>query len=277
MKEEALYTIYKKPDLEASSLIVGWNEDASKLGFSVVDYLNKKLDTDEFCEVRLEAFFPLGGVLVESDIAQFPESKFFYCQEKSMVLFRSNIPRLEWFKFLNLVLDIAERICHVKELYTVGGMISLAAHTAPRTLQTTTNSAQMKTVLMQQDLFKGIDYETPPNQRPTLSSYLLWVAMQRNIEGANLWASVPFYLIPTEDPRACRKVIDFFNKRLDLGIDFPGIDDELMRQNEKIAWLIDRFPEFNDIVHKLESNLRLTDAESRKIVELMEVDFQGGN
>ena len=130
---------------------------------------------------------------------------------------------------------------------------------------------------MQQDLFKGIDYETPPNQRPTLSSYLLWVAMQRNIEGANLWASVPFYLIPTEDPRACRKVIDFFNKRLDLGIDFSGIDDELMRQNEKIAWLIDRFPEFNDIVHKLESNLRLTDAESRKIVELMEVDFQGGN
>jgi len=31
-----------------------------------------------------------------------------------------------------LIADVAQEYCHVKEMYAVGGMISMAAHTAPR-------------------------------------------------------------------------------------------------------------------------------------------------
>ncbi len=115
--------------------------------------------------------FSIGGVSIEDDIAQFPESKFYCCQEKNLVIFKSNPTRSEWYKFLNLVLDVAEHFCHAKELYTIGGMVSLGAHTAPRELLAIANSSEMKKVLSQYNLASDMDYETPPGQRPTLKLF----------------------------------------------------------------------------------------------------------
>ena len=270
MSKKHPFEIYRKPEFQSSSLVVGWSEDAGKLGTKVIDYLNKKLGGEEFGEIEPTDFFPLGGVSIEDDVAQFPESKFYCCQEKNLVIFKSNSPRSEWYKFLNSVLDVAEHYCHTKELYTIGGMVSLSAHTAPRQLLAITNSPEMKTALSQYDLARDMDYETPPGQRPTLSAYLLWAAKRRNIPGASLWVPIPFYLVSTEDPRAWRKAVQFFDDRFGLGIDFRDLDEEVARQNEKIAGLRDRFPELDDYVHRLESNLSLTEEEHGKLIKEIE-------
>jgi len=264
------FEIYRKPEFQSSSLVVGWSEDAGKLGTKVIDYLNKKLGGEEFGEIEPTDFFPLGGVSIEDDVAQFPESKFYCCQEKNLVIFKSNSPRSEWYKFLNSVLDVAEHYCHTKELYTIGGMVSLSAHTAPRQLLAITNSPEMKTALSQYDLARDMDYETPPGQRPTLSAYLLWAAKRRNIPGASLWVPIPFYLVSTEDPKAWRKAVQFFDNRFGLGIDFRDLDEEVARQNEKIAELRNRFPELDDYFHRLESNLSLTEEEHGKLIKEIE-------
>ncbi len=270
MSEKYPFKIYRKPKLESSSLVIGWSEDAGKLGPKVVDYLNKKLGGKEFGEIEAEHFFPLEGVSVGDDIAQFPESKFYYCQQKNLVIFKSDSPRFEWYRFLNSVLDVAEHYCHVKELYTIGSMISPSAHTAPRELLAVANSPEMKKVLSQYDLAGDLDYETPPGQRPTLSSFLQWVARRRNIAGASLWVPIPFYLISTEDPRAWRKTVEFFDKRFGLGLDFTDLDEEVARQNEKIAQVRIRFPEIDNYIQKLESNLSLTQEENEKLVQEIE-------
>jgi len=264
--------IYGRPELQSSSLVVGWSEDAGKLGPKVIDYLNSKLGAKEFGEIEPAAFFPLRGVSVEGDVAQFPESKFYCCQEKNLVTLKSNLPRFEWYEFLNSVLDVAEHYCHAKELYTVGGMVSLSAHTAPRELLAIANSPEMKQVLSQHDVARNMDYETPPGQRPTLSSFLLWVAKSRNVAGASLWVPVPFYLVATEDPQAWRKTVEFLDKRFDLEIDFGDLDKEAARQNEKIAQLRNRFPQLDDYIRRLESNLALTEEENEKLVKEIE-DF----
>ena len=134
MSEKQPFRIYSNPELESSTLIVGWSEDAAKLGIKAVDYLIEKLGCQEFGEIEPEDFYPLGGVSVEDDIAQFPESRFYHCPGKAIVIFKSNPPRSDWYRFLNLVLDVAEHYCHVKELYTAGGMVYLGAHTFPREL-----------------------------------------------------------------------------------------------------------------------------------------------
>jgi len=128
----------------------------------------------------------------------------------------------------------------------------------------------MKTVLSQYDLAGDMDYETPPGQRPTLSSYLLWIAKRRNIMGAALWMPVPFYLVSTGDPRATKKMVDFINKRFELDIDLSVFDEEIHRQNEKIARLANRFLELDDFLRKLEANVSLTDEENSRLVQLME-------
>lgn len=264
------FKVYGKRELQDSSLIVGWNEDVANLGTRVIDYLNKKLGTEEFGEIEPVDFFPLGGVPVENDIVQFPESKFYSSHEKNLVIFKSNAPRAEWYKFLNSVLDVAEHYCHVKELYAIGGMVSLSAHTAPRELLPVSNLPTMKKALGQYDLGGDMDYETPPGQRPTLSSFLLWVARNRGIPAVSLWLPMPFYLVATEDAAACRKVVDFFDKRLSLGIDLKDLDEAVARQNEKLAEIRFSFPDVDGRIKNLESNIGLSPEDSEKLASEIE-------
>jgi len=264
------FKIYGKSELQDSSLIVGWKEDVANLGAMVVDYLNKKLGTEEFGEIEPVNFFPLGGVAVENNVAQFPESKFYSSPEKNLVIFKSNVPRVEWHKFLNSILDVAEHYCHVKEIYAIGGMVSLSAHTAPREIMPVTNLPAMEKTLDQYDLAGGMEYETPPGQRPTLSSFLLWVARNRGIPAASLWVPVPFYLLATEDAAACKKVVDFFDTKLNLGIDLRDLDEAVTRQNEKLSQIRFSFPEVDSYIRNLESNVALTQEDSEKLAKEIE-------
>ena len=277
MSERQPFKLFIKPKLESSSLVIAWNQDAGRIGPKVTDYLNKELASRELAEIDPEGFFSLSGVSVEDNIAQFPESKFYWCRGKSLVIFKSDIPRYEWYEFLSLVLDIAEKYCKVKEIYTVGGMVSPGAHTTPRLLLSVANSTEMKRMLRQYDLISDMDYETQDGQRPTFSSFLLWAAKRRNIAGASLWVPVPFYLFAVEDPGACKKVAEFFDRRFELNINFADMNDEITRQDRKIAQIRSQLPELDGYINKLENNLGLTVDESEKLVKEMEEWLRGGH
>jgi len=264
------FKVYEKPELPSSSLVVGWNEDAGKLGSKVIDYLYRNLGCIEFAEIEPADFFPLTGVSVKDDVAQFPESRFYYCPQNNLVILKSDPPKAEWHRFLCSILDVAEQYCHAKELYTIGGMVSISAHTTPRELLAIANSPQMKRVLSQYDLAGDFNYETPPGQRPTPSSFLIWLAKERNMAGASLWVPVPCYLISTEDPQAWRKAIEFLDIRFSLGIDFEDLDENVAKQNEKIAGVRVSLPEVDNFIRKLESNLVLTPEENEKLIKEMD-------
>lgn len=264
---KAPFKFSRQPELQNPSLVVGWGADAGKLGAKVTDYLNRKLGGQSFCEIEPVEFSSLGGVTIEDDLIQFPETKFYFCPKNNLMIFRSDPPGYERYKFLNLILDIAEHYCHVKELYTIGGMISPGAHTTPRELTGTFNSPELKKALSHYNLTRGLDYETPPGQRPTLNSFLLWVAKRRNIPGVNLWVPIPFYLVALDDPKAQKKVLEFFNQRFDLRIDFNDLDEEITRRNENIAQMRTRLPEIDEYITRLESNLRLSEDENERLVK----------
>ncbi len=272
MSQEYPIKIYKEPDFRRSSLVLGWSEDMGNLGRKVTDYLNWKLRGEEFAEIEPEDFFSLGGVAIEGNLAWFPESKFYACQEYELVIFQSNSPGAEWYKFLNSVLDVAEHHCRVKELYVLGAMVSFGAHTTPRQLLAVVNSAEMKEVLSQYDLARDMDYQTQAGERPTLNSFLLWLAKERNIPGVSLWVPIPFYLAAMEDAQAQKKVLSFLNERLDLKIDFSDLDQQIQEQNEKLALARSRFPQINDYINRLESNLMLSEEENGELIKKIE-DF----
>ena len=277
MRESHSLRLFNKPKLESSALVVAWNQDVGKVGSIAVDYLNRKLESREFAEIEPEGFFPLGGVSVEDDVARFPQSKFYWCPEKSLVIFKSDIPRYEWYEFLNLVLDVAEKYCKVKEVYAIGGMVSAAAHTAPRMLLSVVNSTEMKRMLSHHELVSDMDYETQDDQRPTFSSFLIWAAKRRNIVGASLWVTIPFYLVAVEDQQSCKKLIEFFDRRLGLNVDFVDMDEEIARQNKEIAQLRSKFPELDAYISKLEGSLSLTVEESEKLVREIEQLLKNGH
>ena len=264
------FRIDSVPELESSTLVVGWSEDAARLGTNVIGYLNEKLGAREFGEIEPEDFFPLGGVSVEDDIAQFPESKFYYCPGKDLVIFKSSPPRSNWYRFLNSVLDVAENYCHVKEIYTVGAMLYLGAHTFPRELIALAGSPEMKTVLNEYGLGRDINYESPPGQRPTLNSYFLWVAQRRQLAAASLWVPVPFYLVGSEDPQAWLKIIEFLDMRLNLGMELKDLNEESSKQDERMTRLRSLSHEVDNHIRKLENGLGLTQEESDALVRDVE-------
>ena len=236
MTEGSLYEVYEAPGLQNPSLIAGWSPDAGRSGPVAVDFLNRRLGTQACAAIEALPFFHLGGVSIEDDVVQFPESKFCCCPEKDLLIFKSDTPAKEHYRFLVTILDIA-RHYRVKEIYTVGGIVSLMVHTSPRRVFTVVNQPPLKETLMQYGVEMGLDYDTPTGSRPTLSSYLLWAAARRQLAGISLWVDVPFYLAIIEDPRACKQLLVFLNRRFGLGMDFAELDLAIEKQDGAIEQL----------------------------------------
>ena len=259
-----------RPEFRSPTLLVGWAMDAARLGWRVTGHLIDRLGGQPFCHIEPLDFFPMGGVTIENDLVQFPESTFYACPEKDLVVFRSTPPGHEWYRFLNLVLDVAQDYCHVREMYTVGSMIALGPHTAPRQFFGTVSSRELKTELSAYGLTREVDYETPPGGRPTLNSYSLWVGKRRGIYGANLWAPVPFYLVSSDDPASYRTVLGFLDERLDLGLDLTDLDEQAKALNERIDRIRTSSPAVDGYIRKLEENVGLSQGEGEKLAKELE-------
>lgn len=262
MKE--LVNTHSMPELENASLIVGWQEDAGKLGPKVINYLNKHIRARTFCEIEPVEFFPLDGVAIENNVAQFPASKFYAGSRKDVVLFKSTEPPYEQYRFLNSVLDAAEHYCKIKELYTISGTISPVAHTSPRRLLAVFNQTKFQKRLRGYEL-EDMTWEGPP----AINSFLLWLAQRRGVPGLSLWPEVAFYLAANEDPRAARVVLSFFDRRFDLGLDFAGVDSEIKDQNEKIALLRRQEPQIDRDIRTLEIGIGLNEEEQLRLAKIV--------
>lgn len=266
----ARVNILRELHVGVAPLIVAWMPDAGKVGGGVAQYLVQQLGGFVFAEVEPIGFFPLDGVVVQDDVAQFPETKFYFCPQKNLLITKSSLPRAEWYTFLTTVLDFVGRICRVKEMYILGGMASASAHTTPRALLTVANSSQTKKIVEPYDVVSDMEYETPEGQRPTLNAFLLWIAQQRGIPAVNLWVQVPFYLVAREDPQAWKKILLFLNQRLELGIDLTELDNRIMKQNQKIARARTEYRDLDHYLSRLESNLGLSTSETESLIHKME-------
>ncbi|MDI6890867.1 MAG: PAC2 family protein [Thermodesulfovibrionales bacterium] len=251
-----------QPGLEDPSLIVGWNRDAGRIAPKVIDFLNGKLGSQKFCEIEPDRFFPLGGVSVEDDCIQFPESSFFYVQTRDLVIFKSDQPAYDHYAFLNSVLDVPERYGKVKELYTISGMVSHVAHTTPRRIFTVFNQPEFQESLQSYNL-EGLTWEGPP----AISSFLLWIARRRGIHGLSLWLEVPFYLAASEDLWAIRFTLSFLDQRFNLNLDLQELDIKIREQNEKIDRLRDENAEVNRCIGLLESGFSLKEEVQLKLAQ----------
>jgi proteasome assembly chaperone (PAC2) family protein len=268
-KMKNLFKFSEQPRFENPSLIVCWERDSGKVSPKVIEYLNKKIKSESFCEIEPEGFFSLSGVAIEDNIAQFPESKFYYSQRNDLVIFKGSEPRFERYKFLNEIADLAQSYCRIKELYTISGTVSPIAHTSPRRISAVFNQQQIREKHRNYGL-QDMNWEGPP----AINSYLLWIAKRRGIPGVSLWPQIPFYLAAAEDFQAIKLTISFLDKRFNLGLDYGELDEKIRDQNIKIDRLREEDSEINRLIGMLESELTLSEEEqielTIKVTELLE-------
>ena len=113
----------------------------------------------------------------------------------------------------------------------------------------------------------SMNYETPEGQRPTLSSYLIWVATQRNIQSAAMWVPIPFYLTAADDPEAWSALLKFFDKRFGLGLDFTDLNRLVTDQNDKLSRARESSAELDGFLDRLETNQPLSQDENDKLMK----------
>lgn len=254
--------INKTPCFQAPFMIAGWSPDVGEVGRRVNNYLQKYLPLEEFAEIEPLGFFSLGGVEIKGDVIRFPQAKFYSLEEKDLIFFQGNQPTSKRYQFLSMVLDFAGKF-NSSGVYTVGGIISMIAHTDERKILAVVNTEGLKETLAAYDLDMSLDYQGTTS----MSGFLLWIARQRNIPAVSLWVNVPFYLAEKADPKANKAVVSFLNRRFGLGVDLAELDREIEIQEEQISRLRKSNQEVDEYIARLELNVGLTQQEVGKLVE----------
>lgn len=261
--EKAPVEIYQTPNLDHPSLLVGWQtHELGKLASTVIHCLNEKMGGREIAELNPQGYYAFGGIRFKRDLVQIPVSRFWACEKKNLLIFKSDEPEFEYYQFLNTVLEWAESHFQVKDVTTLNGTFSFIAHTHPRRILAVFNENEFKAGLQGYDL-EELTWEGPP----ALSSYLLWSAKRRGIPGMSLWVEIPFYLAEREDPQAIKVTLSFLNKRFHLDLDLSEFDSRIRDQHERIARLREENTEINDFIHRLENGLMLNDEEQLKLTK----------
>jgi proteasome assembly chaperone (PAC2) family protein len=263
----------RKERSSAPSLLILWKGEGRGLEADVARFLIDSLGYRALMRFDPTPYFPLDGVVVRDDVAHLPETVL-YKGSSNMLIVVSDPPQFEWYRFINELLDVAGQQFKVREIYTLGMMYSIGAHTTPREIFGNFSSAEMKERLKGSGLSRNVDYQTPGNQRPTLSSFLIWLGERRSVSGVNLWVTVPYYLTGVGDPKAEKKVLQFLDKRMSLGIDCAPLDMRISQQSARIGQLRISVPAIDESISKLESGIHLTDEETMRLVREIEKALQ---
>lgn len=260
-----MFRLTARPHLEKPSLIVGWTKDIGAVSKGVADFLADAPGASGFGQIKPVGFFPVGGVTVADDVAQFPQGRL-YCNERSnLVIIRSDEPESRKYEFLNGVLDLAEHYNGAEALYTIDGVASMIPHTATRRAFLVANDPALLREL-RRFVPAGLAWQGPPHT----STYLLWLAKNRHLRGAGLWVEVPFYLADSQDFQAITTGVSLLSRIFGWDYDLDDLEQHCAEQDETLAQLRAEDPEIDSKIRILEQGESLNREEQKDLVEAVQ-------
>ncbi len=258
------FNVHKFPRLKDASLLVGWrSSDLGQVSVQVMDFLIASLQCSPVAELEPLDFFSFDGAEFLNNLVQVPEARLWASEEHNMLIFKTDEPTHRQHLFLSGALDFCTNYCGVNRVYTVNGLPSMLAHTQPRTILAVFNREGLREKLGAEEEVEYMDWEGPP----AISSYLLWVAGRREMDGLSLWPEIPFYLSALEDPGAIRRTVNFLQGHLQL----PLNPEPWEQREEEMMQKLDRLREQNSTVQalleKIESEISLNEQEQMTITQ----------
>ncbi len=261
--EKALFEVDPSVQLRHPPLIVSWQtQDVGKLHSKGIDPLIEKLGGVEVGRLNPVGFFSFGGVRFKENLVQIQESTFWAVKEQNLLIFKSDEPEFDHYRFLNLLLDVAEKSFQVKTLYTINATLTSTPHTQARKIWAVFNQRALREEVEEAG-WEPMTWEGPP----ALSSYLLWVAQRRGIPGMSLWLEVPFYFGSKEDSRAIKSLLSSLTRRFNLSLDLQEMDEKIDDQEKRIARLRQEDEEIDRYLSRLERGLGLEKEEQLKLAQ----------
>ena len=277
MISERPYVLHGKRFSRSASLILFWSQTAGGLSNRVIDCLDQQLKLELCGEIKQGKFFSLGGVQIKRDVIQFPQSKFYRCRASNIIIFESDVPSHNHYEFINTIIEFAQDCCRLKELVTIGEIISAIGPQEKRKMAAVVNQSKLKKALASYEIATDINFRTATGGIPTLNSFALWVAQKRDIAGYNFWIDIPFYLAATYDAAAAKKILGFLDDKFKLGLDLTGIDQDAAKLETRLAELMKQNKEAGRLMGLLTRGISVTRNEgemlSQEVTDFLQGDY----
>jgi len=265
---------FKKPKLVRPFLIAGW-PDAGFVGSKAISYLKQKLKADPFAQIdpfdfitSLPKSMVRGGILIR---LEFPLYEFSFWKgdgEHDLVIFQGDFPQINHYKFVNLMLDVAQDM-GVERIFTVGGFLAPISHKETPEVLAVVNSPVLVQVIKEAGIKLGVDYHGPTS----MCGLLIGAARGRKLEGISLWGQVPNYLSRVPNPKIAKLVLEALMKLIDLKIELGDLEREAREAEEQIEKLVEaartKQPQFDEYLRKLERK-RERELRKEEVEELLE-------
>ncbi len=278
MSNEHPFRIHQKCELQTPPLIVGWRHEIGGVATSTINFLKDNLNFELSGEIRSSEFFSLDGVSIQNNVIQFPESNFYSCQSRNILLFQSDVPNREPYSFLNAILDYASGHCKTEDFFSIGGFASATSYLSPRKTYGAVTHPELKSMLDVYNVDTDVNYQTPPQSaRPSLNHFLLWMAQKRRMPGCSLWVEVPFYLAAVGDPTASKALLQILDNKFKLGLDLGELDSRIHRQNEKMYELKNQDSDIKHYLELLDQGIALNQSEGEILAKEVSSFFHKNN
>ena len=252
----------EKPSLRSPVLIAafaGWN-DAAQAASSSILYLMNGWSARSFASINPEEFYDFTEVRPVIRLGpgsqrelEWPTNTFYYhidhTLSQDVALLLGIEPHLKWRTFTESVLEVV-RQCGVTTLVTLGALLADAVHTRPVPLSGYSMDRDLSVRLGSMRI-AGTRYQGPTGIVGTLHD-----ACRRNgLSAASLWASVPYYLGTTPNPKASHALLSAASELLDLHVDLAPLEEQVRAFEKQVGEAVSSNPDVAAHIHELEARV----------------------
>jgi proteasome assembly chaperone (PAC2) family protein len=252
----------EQPSLRSPVLIAafaGWN-DAAQAASSSILYLMNGWSARSFASIDPEDFYDFTEVRPVIRLGpgsqrglEWPTNTFYYhidhTRSEDVTLLLGIEPHLKWRTFTETVLEVVQQ-CGVTTLVTLGALLADAVHTRPVPLSGYSMDRDLSVRLGSMRI-AGTRYQGPTGIVGTLHD-----ACRRNgLAAVSLWASVPYYLGTTPNPKASHALLSAAGELLDLRVDLAPLEEQVRAFEKQVGEAVSSNPDVAAHIQELEARI----------------------
>jgi len=260
--------IEESPSLRSPVLVAafaGWN-DAAQAASSSVLYLINRWSARRFAHIDPEEFYDFTEVRPMIRLGEglqreleWPGNIFYYHLDHSLsrdvTLLLGIEPHLKWRTFTESVLEVV-RQRGVSTLVTLGALLADAVHTRPVPLTGYSMDPDLAARLASKNI-AGTRYQGPTGIVGTLHD----ACRRSGLPAASVWASVPYYLGTTPNPKASHALLSTLSDLLELHLDLTALEEQVQAFELQVSQAVAGNSDVETHIRDLEQRIDAAPAE----------------
>jgi proteasome assembly chaperone (PAC2) family protein len=253
------------PHLRQPYLVMGFEgwPNAAEVSSHSIQYLVSHFNARQFASLPAEEFLQLSALRPTAVVQagkvlelKYPPSHFYYAKNRDtddLILFHGVEPHLQWNRYVDLLLDLAERF-GVSQIFVIGGTYDYIPHTYPPVVTALFNDDDLKERIVQSGA--GL---TEYNGPASIHTCILEGAKRRKIRAISLWGHAPHYL-QTKNVRVACAVLRELEVLTGIDMDLSELERASEYFSDQVNHLAEQDPKLKEVIEKLETIYRQSSA-----------------